>query len=129
MVHRSWFVLPPVEEYYYKTSNPNYDLLPPFRADCQANNNENNPMQLIYPKETARIYVPVDINGQLSRTVFKVAHRKPETKIHWHLDNEFIGSTQQFHHIELQPSPGKHQLTLVDNDGNRLHQSFEIIEK
>ncbi len=129
MIHKPWFVLPPVEEFYYKISNPNYSTIPPIREDCISSDLTNNPMQLIYPKETTRIYVPVDFNGKLSRTVFKVAHRKPETIIHWHLDNEFIGSTQQFHHFELQPIPGKHQLTLVDNNGFRLHQSFEIIEK
>jgi len=129
MVHKPWFYLPPVEEYYYKTSNPNYSIIPPFRADCKASDQANNPMQLIYPKEAARIYVPIGLNGELSRTVFKVAHRKPETVIHWHLDNEFIGSTEHFHHFELQPSPGKHLLTLVDIDGFRLHQNIEIIEK
>ena len=86
-------------------------------------------MEIIYPKEATKIYIPVDINGKLSRTVFKVAHRKPETTIYWHLNNEFVGSTAQFHNLELQPSPGKHQLTLVDHDGYSLHQQIEIIKK
>ena len=129
MVHKPWFILPPIEEHYYKTSNPNYATAPPFRGDCESIDFASNPMQLIYPKEAARIYVPIDLNGKLSRTVFKVAHRKPDITIHWHLDDEFIGSTQQFHHFELQPSAGKHQLTLVDNNGFRLYQQFEIIEK
>jgi penicillin-binding protein 1C len=129
MIHKPWFVLPPVEEHYYKVSNPNYQSLPHFREDCNSINLASNPMQLIYPKEAARIYVPIDIDGKMSRTVFKVAHRKPETVIHWHLDDEFIGSTEQFHHFELHPSPGKHQLTLVDNNGFQLNQQFEIIEK
>lgn len=129
MVHHPWFVLPPVEEYYYKISNPNYLVIPPFREDCKSNNQASAPMQLIYPKEVTRIYVPVDINGKLSSTVFKVAHRKPDIVIYWHLDNEFIGSTEQFHNFELQPGPGLHQLTLVDADGFRLHRQFEIVEK
>ena len=129
MVHRPWFILPPVEEFYYKASNPNYASLPPFREGCNTNDFGNNPMQLIYPKTSTRIFVPIDLNGKQSKTVFKVAHRAPETKIHWHIDNVFVGSTEQFHHLELQPSPGKHLLTLVDNNGHRLSQSFEIIEK
>ena len=86
-------------------------------------------MQLIYPKEVTRIFVPVDINGKLSSTVFKVAHRKPGITIHWHLDDEFIGSTEQFHNFELQPGPGIHHLTLVDTDGFRLYRQFEIVQK
>jgi penicillin-binding protein 1C len=130
MVHDSWFVLPPLEEYYFKSKNPNYKILPPFRGDCDALNTESgSPMQMIYPKHKAIIYVPVDLNGKPSRTVFKLAHRIPETIVYWHLDNEYIGSTQHFHHMELQPFPGKHLLTIVDEHGNAIERSFEILEK
>jgi len=86
-------------------------------------------MQLIYPKQPTRIYVPVDLNGKLSRTVFNVAHRNPETVIYWHLDGAYLGSTQTFHSLELNPPEGKHKLTLVDEKGSRLEQGFEIIGK
>lgn len=124
----SWFILPPVEEYYYRSKNPTYHSLPPFRSDCNVADNVSV-MQLIYPKQPTQIYVPVDLNGELSRTVFTVAHRNPETIIYWHIDGEYLGSTQTFHSMELNPSEGKHKLTLVDEKGNRLEQAFEIIKK
>lgn len=123
-----WFVLPPVEEHYFKARHPEYRVLPPFRADCTAPSDVAS-MQLIYPKYPTRIYVPIDLNGKPSRTVFTVAHREPETLIHWHLDDAFIGSTQTFHSMELNPSAGEHLLTLVDEQGNRLEQRFEIVVK
>lgn len=128
MLHESWFVLPPVEEYYFKSKNPSYRPLPPFRADC-ATAGGSNPMQLIYPRETTKIYVPIDLDGKPGKTVFKVAHRKPETTIYWHLDNTYLGSTRDFHDFELNPTLGKHLLTLVDAMGNRLEQAFEIVSK
>lgn len=127
--HVAWFILPPVEEHYYRSKNPSYQALPPFRADCENGTGNIAVMQLIYPKQTTRIYVPVDLNGKLSRTVFTVAHRSPETLIYWHIDGEYVGSTQTFHTLELNPSEGKHKLTLVDEKGNRLEQGFEIIKK
>ncbi|MBK8656116.1 MAG: penicillin-binding protein 1C [Haliscomenobacter sp.] len=130
MVHRSWFVLPPLEEHYYRLRHPDYKPLPPWRADCQdASAAKGSPMQLIYPLNAARIYVPVDLDGNFSRTVFRLAHRNPKAVIHWHIDQEYLGSTQTFHHMELNPRPGKHLLTVVDNEGNRLEQRFEIAEK
>ncbi|HMO40191.1 MAG TPA: penicillin-binding protein 1C [Saprospiraceae bacterium] len=126
MVHRSWFVLPPLEEHYFRSKNPTYRVLPPFRADCTAGKAQTN-MQLIYPKYPTRIYVPIDLNGRPSRTVFTVAHRRPETTVYWHIDEAFVGSTQTFHSMELNPPEGKHLLTLVDEKGNRLEQAFEII--
>ncbi len=132
MIHRPWFVLPPLEEYYYRQRRPDYLSLPPLRADCQGAvvaAAGNRTMQLIYPREATKIYVPTDLDGKLSKTIFQVAHRKPKTTIYWHLDQEFLGETTTFHQFALQPPPGKHILTLVDKDGNRLEQKFEIIRK
>ncbi|GJM35547.1 MAG: penicillin-binding protein 1C [Saprospiraceae bacterium] len=129
MHHLPWFVLPPLEEYYFKSKQPDYRTLPPFRSDCDRGQAEGASMQLIYPKQPTRIYVPIDLNGELSRTVFAIAHRNPETTVYWHIDDEYIGSTQSFHSMQLNPPPGKHTLTLVDEQGRRLVQSFEIIAK
>ena len=84
-------------------------------------------MQLIYPKQTTKIYVPIDLDGTLSETIFKVAHRKVDTPIYWHLNNEYLGVTEHFHEMALQPPVGKHVLTLVDGDGFRLERKFEIL--
>ncbi|MCE7922550.1 MAG: penicillin-binding protein 1C [Haliscomenobacteraceae bacterium CHB4] len=131
MQHRAWFVLPPVEEFYFKSKNPSYVSPPPFRADCLASQTAqySAPMQLIYPKHPTQIYVPVDLDGKLSSTVFQAAHRAPDTEVFWHLDGVYLGSTKTFHQMALQPAVGKHRLTLVDKDGYRLEQVFEIIGK
>lgn len=125
---RAWFVLPPTEEHFYKALNPGYIPLPPFRPDC-AGQPDQPVMELIYPKYPTKIYVPVGLDGKLSKTVFAATHRSPEATIYWHLDNEYIGSTHTFHSFELDPSEGEHRLTLVDEQGHRLEQPFEIIKK
>ncbi len=131
MQHQPWFVLPPIEEFYFKNKNPSYVSPPPFRADCVGSITAQNhaPMQLIYPKQPTRIYVPVDLDGKLSSTIFQVAHRSSDIEIYWHLDGVYLGSTKTFHQMALQPSVGEHTLTLVDKDGFRLEQHFEIIGK
>ncbi|MCC6727142.1 MAG: penicillin-binding protein 1C [Saprospiraceae bacterium] len=130
MVNKPWFVLPPVEEYYFKMKNPSYKPLPPFRNDCQVSDDKTaSLMQMIYPRKGAKIYIPVDLDGTLGRTVFKMAHRLPETAVYWHLDNSFIGQTKTFHELELNPSAGKHKLSLVDEKGNRLEVEFEVAAK
>ncbi len=130
MVNKPWFVLPPVEEYYFKMKNPSYVPLPPFRKDCQASDEKSaGLMQMIYPRKDAKLYVPVDLDGSMGRTVFKVAHRIPETTVYWHLDNVYIGQTITFHELELNPPAGKHIITLVDEKGNRLETKFEVVAK
>ncbi len=131
MLHMPWFILPPLEEFYFKSKNPGYRSPPPYRPDCLGSQTAqtHSPMQLIYPKHPTKIYVPIDLNGQLSSTIFQVAHRNPDTEIFWHLDGTYLGSTRTFHQMALQPPVGMHRLTLVDKAGYRLEQSFEIIGK
>ena len=125
-----WFILPPLEAYYYQSNHPEFALPPPIRADCKSTIlSVDRPMQLIYPKYPTQIYVPIDLDGQPSRTVFSVAHQNPEATIHWHIDEYYMGSTKVFHNMELNPIQGSHQLTLVDGDGRRLELDFEIIGK
>ena len=131
MQHRAWFILPPVEEFYFKGKNPGYQSPPPFRDDCKGSQaaQTHTPMQLIYPKHPTRIYVPVDLDGKLGSTVFQVAHRSRSAEIFWHLDGNYLGTTTVFHQMALQPPVGKHTLALVDRDGYRLEQTFEIVGK
>ncbi len=128
IVNKKWFVLPPSMEYYYKTKNYEYHVLPPFRPDCvQAEN--ANPMEIIYPKDGAKIYVPLEADGTRGRVIFNAAHRQQGVKIFWHLDDKYVGETKDFHQIALNPDPGKHQLTLVDGNGNTVHIGFEVLAK
>lgn len=127
MKHVSWFVLPPAMEWYYKSKNPSYKELPPLRSDCE--NAEVNTMEIIYPKQLSKIYVPVELNGTIGKTVFEVAHRKASKKVYWHLDGVFIGMTQNSHQFAFSPEEGAHTLTLVDEDGETITQKFEIIGK
>lgn len=125
MQHVSWFVLPPAMEFYYKSKNPNYKELPPFRNDCETNG--LSAMEIIYPKQFSKIYVPVELDGTLGKTIFQVAHRTANSIIYWHLDNIYIGSTQGTHQMGLSPDEGIHTLTLVDEAGESIVQKFEIV--
>ena len=128
MRHASWFILSPAMEFYYKQKNADYKVLPPFKPGC-AFAETAKLMEIIYPQADARIYVPLELNGEKGRTVFSAAHRRAGAKIFWSLDDEFIGTTQHFHQMALNPAPGKHLLTLVDENGISISRQFEILVK
>ncbi|MBD1387342.1 penicillin-binding protein 1C [Mucilaginibacter rigui] len=127
MVNKSWFVLPPSMEYYYKTKNYQYHVLPPFAPGCDQS--EANPMELIYPKDGAKVYVPLEADGKRGRMICNAAHRQSGAKIFWHLDGKYVGESSAFQQMALNPSPGLHKLTLVDNAGNTLQINFEVLDK
>ncbi len=123
----AWFVLPPVQEYYFRTKNLSYHPLPPFRKDC-LNPSSFASMDLIYPKLNARIFIPRQLDGRLGSALFEVAHRNQQTTIYWHLDGNYLGSSKGTHRLAVTPLPGKHTLTLVDEQGEELENVFSVVD-
>ena len=129
MQHKSWFILPPSQEYYYRSKNY-YEPLPPYKPECLASLGlDKAPMELIYPRPNARIFVPVEIDGNPGQTIFTATHRNTAAKIFWNLDNTFLGTTTDFHQMALRPPAGKHTITLVDENGERISCEFTILDK
>jgi len=130
MVHRAWFVLPPAMEWYYKSKNTNYKPLPPFKDGCNENfTSTTKSMEIIYPYNLTKIFVPTELDGKLGSTVFEIVHRKPNTSVFWYIDNQFVGETKNYHRLALNPKQGKHLLTLTDEYGEIITRNFEILQK
>ena len=117
-VSESWFVLPPLMEYYYKKGHPSYKTLPPFLDNCRETNTAA--MEFIYPRNGSRITLARNFEGKKNELVVKLAHVKPATPVYWYLDEKFIGQTLDYHEIGLMPAPGEHVITAVDALGNEV---------
>lgn len=128
MVSENWFVLPPVQEYYYRNHHISYRALPPFRKDC-VDPSGIVAMDMIYPKNDSRIFIPRDLDGKVGSAVFQAAHRNPQATIYWHLDGQFIGATSRSHKLTISPGEGTHHMTLVDEQGETLEKDFNVISK
>jgi penicillin-binding protein 1C len=137
------FVLPPHLEWYYRRSNASYRPLPPWMPGAAAGGGgvaapaagqavataAERSFSLLIPESGARIYVPIDLDGQPGMTVFQAAHRDPRAALYWHLDGDFLGSTREIHQMEARPAAGKHRLTLVDAGGLRVEREFFVLSK
>ena len=122
----SWFVLPPVQEWYYHKTHPSYRMLPPFKNGC-APPDESNIMAFIYPKPDLKVFVPRGVTGQKEKVVFQVSHQNPDMTLYWHLDNQYIGTTNYVHKLAFIPEPGKHTLIVVDENGMSKQIRFEVV--
>jgi penicillin-binding protein 1C len=112
----SWFVLPPLQEFYYKKAHPTYKSLPSFRNDCISSSTPT--MEFIYPKDGSKIILAKNFEGKKNELVLKLAHTKPETKVFWYLDSTFLKQTKDFHEIAILPDAGIHTISVVDELGN-----------
>ncbi len=120
----SWFVLPPLQEYYFKTKNPFYKPLPPFRNDCVETSTIH--MEFIYPNQQNTIFLPKDFDGNTNDLILKVVHSKPELTLYWYIDNKYLGTTKDIHDMAVLPQQGEHIITVVDELGNEIKHKITV---
>ena len=121
-VEQSWFTLPPVWEWYYKNSHPDYRVLPPFKAGC--GEDSRTPMQFIYPQQNTKVVLTRQLDGSLGGLTLDLAHSDDRAIVFWHMDGEYLDQTEHIHKLTLSPGVGEHQLTVVDNYGNTASIRF-----
>lgn len=126
MVTVKWFILPPVMEWYYKSLHIDYKTVPPYRADCQPT--QQAVMDFIYPKTNSKIYLTKDFNSKVQPVIVKVAHSNREAKLFWYVDNDYKGTTQTFHEMQITAETGIHYITVADEFGNEIKRRVEIIK-
>jgi penicillin-binding protein 1C len=122
-----WFILPPVQEWYFKKNKPFYKKLPEYKSDCKEYTINN--IGIVYPRQSTKIFIPKNLDGSTEKVIFEVVHRIPNSKIFWHLDSSYIGFSKGTHKMEINANTGKHIITLVDELGETIIWNFEIIDK
>lgn len=125
---RSWFILPPVMEWYYKNKHADYAQLPPYRTDCLTSMGTS--MDFIYPKDYAsKVYLTKDFSGEVQPVILKVAHTQSAIKLFWYVNDTFLGATQTFHEMPLKVKSGIYFITVADEYGNEIKRKIEIVNE
>ena len=123
----SWFVLPPVEEWYYRKTHPSYKLLPPYKPGC-APPDDPHVMAFIYPRPGTKVFVPRGVNGKKEKVVFQVSHQNPNITLYWNLDHQYLGMTRHNNKMAIIPGEGEHTLTVVDENGVSRSVRFQVVD-
>ena len=126
MNHQKWFELPSSMAYYYRKNHSDYRSLPPYNKECLQENSANI-MSFIYPTEKTKLYLPTDIDGKKENAIFKAAHQNVNEILYWHLNDTYLGYTQEIHNMNISISKGIHSITIVDQEGNQVKQVFEVM--
>lgn len=122
----TWFSLPPVQSWYYQMYHPQYKTLPAFKDDCFENSSKL--FALIYPSQYSKVIIPKEQDGIPGQTIFEATHHDSKAQLHWHLDQNYIGTTMANHQMGIRAELGRHIITLIDSRGNELQQHFEVVE-
>jgi len=120
------FVLPPAQEWYYMKKHLDYRPLPPKHPRFDAASSGRNPIEIIYPQPDITIVLARGLSGQVGGAVFRAAHADPGAALYWHIDDVFVGETVGEHELRVDPAPGRHRLTLIDEQGERRAILFTV---
>ena len=123
---KSQFILPTKIAYYYK-KNAYYESPLPSYPACIESNKKLEP-SLIYPEFGMRIYLPRIDHDRRNKLILKAFHGDPNAKIYWHIDDTFEKTTENIHEIDISLEKGIHTITLIDDRGAEVVNTFEIIE-
>ena len=123
--YETFFVLPPVMEWFYKKHTAMYRPMPALYPSC-ASAHPDDLMAFIYPKSDARVVIPIGIQGDRQQVVFEIAHRSPEKKIYWTLNDVYMGQTQWNHQMPIDVERGTYVLRCVDEDGVELRRKIVV---
>lgn len=121
------FVLPPHLEYWYKNSNLAYEVLPDFVPWHTSSTKDS--FSIVFPQSGTNYIIPVELDGSPGAMVMQAATRSVETILYWDLDGQYLGLTERVHEMPVAPAPGKHTLTVTDNNGTMQKRFFEILEQ
>lgn len=125
IITKPWFVLPPLQAYYYKQNNAAYKRLPDFRQDC--NVLEEGKMEFLFPSNYySKVSLVKNITGDVNNLILKLTHINARAKVYWYLNDKFIKETDDYHEIIIKPSKGLHKITVIDNLGNELKRVIEV---
>ena len=120
-----FYVLPPVMEWFYKKHSPLFRPLPALYPGCGAAH-PDDVMAFVYPKDDARITIPIGIRGDRQQVVFEIAHRNPQKTIFWSLNDRFLGQTRLSHQMPIDVERGTYTLRCVDEDGIELTRKIVV---
>lgn len=130
MIHKTWFTLPPAQEYFYSRASLDYLPLPPYREDClkdKAITGGTSPIDFLYPEDNTKVYIPLDFASKKSKVVFEAVHRKKDEILFWHLNDTYLSTTKTFHQMEIDVPKGKYRIIVVDKAGNSETRNFEVL--
>ena len=105
-----------------------YEKMPLPDPSCIGTSNQSM-MNMISPENNSALYIPKDINGLPGKVVFRLAHRRPETPVHWHLDDNYYTTTRTFHEVSFNTSSGDHTMTIVDSFAHEIKLQFKVLSK
>ncbi len=122
----NWFALPARQAYFYRRRHPDYLPLPDWLEGCAGGGLAHITMQWVYPEGEGTISATKNWQGETEPLHFELAHTNQKTAVHWYVDDDFHGTTRDFHQLSLHLPAGIHHLQVTDENGSSLRRTVRV---
>lgn len=124
-IDSTWMILPPAMAWYAQRSELNYKAPPDWDPNCVASAEAS--LEFIYPEKFEVVKRTRDFEGSLGKIILEAGHRSGEAVIFWYADEQYLGSTQLRHRLEVALDEGTHELLIMDEKGNMARSRIKIV--
>lgn len=122
------FIVPPAVKEILVRNGRSVDAVPSHAAHCVTVRDEAR-LELVYPVDGIKIFVPRDFDGEHERIVFSAKHQRPSEHLFWYLNGTLIGETIGYHELAVELDAGPYRLTVQDEEGFTRSVSFDAYKK
>lgn len=99
--------------------------IPPHKSGCPSQK-DWLAVQITYPQQNARIWLPRELDGSYQKITLHAAHRERHHTLYWYLDDRFSGTTREKHVMPVSLPAGWHHLVVLDETGNGDRKRFYV---
>jgi penicillin-binding protein 1C len=117
------FILPAATREILIKAGKRADAIPVHAAHCPGFQDPNR-LDLLYPVEGIKIFVPRDYDRAYEKIIFSATHQHGDMQLFWYLDGAYLGTTEIHHQLAVSLKPGKHRLVVQDEEGYSRDVSF-----
>ena len=122
------YIVPPSVKEILFSSGIAVDSIPHHAAHCISYKDENR-LEIVYPVNGIKIFIPRDFDGNYEKIVLAAKHNQPSTQLFWYINGALIGTTHYQHQLPITLDPGKYKLTVQDEEGFTKSVSFSTYKK
>ena len=122
------YIVPPAVKEIFGATGRRGDDVPIHTAACPEYC-EADRIELVYPVDGIRIFVPRDFDGVHEKIVFTAKHQRPATHLFWYLNGDLVGETAGAHECAVDLAPGDYTLTVQDENGLSRSARFSAFRK
>jgi penicillin-binding protein 1C len=122
------YIVPPSAREILYRSGLLVDSIPVHADNCMGHK-DNKRIEIVYPVDDIKIFIPRDFDGKYEKIVLAVKHNRPSTQLFWYMNGALIGTTINRHLLAVDLDPGRYDLTVQDEEGFTKSVSFSAYKK